>query len=192
VRANDRIVRQFLFKDADTGEAAPELDIIRLYFVEMGKFHKDWREIRTALDRWLAFLNRAKDLDADTLPQELRAEPAIIKAAAQLDRIGHNPAERAIYEGEEKAIMVGRIEIESAKVIAAEQAHQKGLQEGLQQGHRDMVLLLLTSRLGEVPASLTDRLSAMSRSGLRELSLALFDFDSYKSVEAWLDERSAT
>lgn len=37
---DDRVVRQFVFKDAETNEAPTALNCLRLYFVEMGKFKK--------------------------------------------------------------------------------------------------------------------------------------------------------
>lgn len=85
---DDRFIRQYVFKDKETNETSEELGCLRLYFIEMGKFHKDWPEIRTALERWIAFLNKAAKFNRDHLPDALSTDPAIVKAAEQLDRIG--------------------------------------------------------------------------------------------------------
>src|SRR5580692_5610488 len=69
---DDRMVRQFVFKDMETNEVPEQLSCLQLYFVEMGKFRKDWAQIRTALDRWVAFLTKAKLLDRSALPDVLQ------------------------------------------------------------------------------------------------------------------------
>src|SRR6185437_979958 len=89
----DRYVRQFVYRDADTAEFHDQLSHQRLYFVEMGKFRKEWNEISTALDRWIAFLNRAVLLSRSAIPAELAGDPAIVKAVRQLEKIGFNPEE---------------------------------------------------------------------------------------------------
>jgi len=58
--SDSRMVRQFVFKDIETNEHPAELNYLQLYFVEMGKFHKDWLDISTASDRWVAFMTRPK------------------------------------------------------------------------------------------------------------------------------------
>ena len=32
----------------------------QLYFIEMRKFRKEWHELASLLDRWIAFLNKAE------------------------------------------------------------------------------------------------------------------------------------
>jgi len=174
-----RVMRQFVLRDAETGEASAKLDCIRLYFVEMAKFEKDWPQLRTALDRWVSFLNRAGELLASSMPTELSAEPAIAKAVAELERIGMDPRQREIYEGEVKALMVDQIQIRSAE--------ERGRQDHASQ----MIVRLLTRKLGEIPTSISDRLSGLSTVVLDDLIADVLGFTSYADVEAWLDRRRA-
>jgi len=171
---DDRVVRHFVLKDAETNEAPEALSGLRLYFVEMAKFDKDWSELRSALDRWVAFLNRALELDNSRLPAGLQVDPAIAKAAAELDRIGASSEEREIYEGRVKALMIDQIQIKDAR------------EEGLQEGGRNMLLHLMTRRMGDVPTDIASKLRMLTTPELDELGEALFDLKTYAEVEAWL------
>jgi predicted transposase/invertase (TIGR01784 family) len=195
---NDRFVRHFVFKDAETNDRPKELDCLEFYFVEMPKFKKDWSQIKTALDRWIAFLNRASELNRLALPAAMVDDPSITKALSLLERIGLDPKEREIYEGEEKAIMVDQIQIASAEERGEkrglqqgiEQGMQQGIEQGVRQGRQDgmleMLLRQMSRLIGEVPAGVASRLSQLSTDDLSELSLAVFDLHSYADVEAWL------
>jgi predicted transposase/invertase (TIGR01784 family) len=177
---DDRVVRQFVFKDTETNDAPDELNCIQLYFVEMGKFNKDWPELRTALDRWIAFLNKAEVLGRNILPDELSADPAIVKAAKELERIGLNAEEREIYESEVKARMVDQIQLRTAE--------EEGLRQGMQRGMQHVLLHLMSRRIGEVPKNIASRLNGLNQTQLDDLSDALFDFTSYADVERWLTQ----
>jgi predicted transposase/invertase (TIGR01784 family) len=183
---DNRLVHQFVFKDVETNEISKELSCLRLYFVEMSKFDKEWPEIRTALDRWVAFLNRAGELTINELPKPLQEEPAIIKAIAQLERVGYTPEERAIYEGEEKALMVGKIEIETALIKGREEGMQAGMQEGMQEGLHDLLRYQMSCRMGDIPLNIASDIKRLKHNELRELGLAVFHFKDYADVEAWL------
>jgi predicted transposase/invertase (TIGR01784 family) len=65
---DDRMVQHFVFKEMETNEHPEQLSFLQLYFVELSKFRKDWSQISTALDRWVAFLTKAKLLERSALP----------------------------------------------------------------------------------------------------------------------------
>ena len=52
VFADDRMVCQFVFKDMEANEHPEQFKDLHLYFVEMGKFHKDLADINTTRDRY--------------------------------------------------------------------------------------------------------------------------------------------
>ena len=175
---DERLVRQFVFKDAETNEHPRELQHIQLYFVEMGKFRKNLAEIDTALDRWIAFMTKGVELRANNLPATLQAEPAIAKAVAELERMGADPELREIYEAEEKARM--------ADVAELQYAEERGIEQGMQRGRQHLLHRLMTRHIGEVPPNITARLDALTPNQLDELGDVLFDLTSYAEVEAWL------
>jgi len=98
-----RYFRRCCYKDFDTGELYPELDFADLYFVELRKFDYEFKHIKTTLDRWITFLNRASELDKDNLPDELK-DPEIIQAINTIDTMSLNAKEREYYESEKKVM----------------------------------------------------------------------------------------
>ncbi len=56
-----------------------------MHFIELEKFDKSYKDIKTTLDRWIAFLNRAYDIDKDNIPAELAVDKEVSKAIETLD-----------------------------------------------------------------------------------------------------------
>lgn len=98
-----RYKRHFVYKDMETNEHIDHLSYHQLYFIELNKFDKSWDDIKTLLDRWIAFLNKAVKFDKITdIPDTLKQEEAIVKAFGKLDVMGLTKEEREIYEAELK------------------------------------------------------------------------------------------
>jgi len=100
---DNRYFRRCCYKDFDTGELYPELDFADLYFVELRKFDKEYKNIKTTLDRWVTFLNRASELDKDNIPEELR-DPEILQAINTIETMSLSIKEREYYEAEKKVM----------------------------------------------------------------------------------------
>jgi predicted transposase/invertase (TIGR01784 family) len=192
-----RMVRHFVFKDTETNEHPEDVTFLQLYFIEIGKFHKDWSEIGTSGDRWVAFMTQGAQLHRNNLPHVLLADPAIVKAVAELERIGADPKQRAIYEAEEKARMIGIAEIEYAEERAEKRGElrgelrgeQRGEERGIQRGRLDLLRRLMTRRIGEMPPRIEARLNSLTPDRLDDLGEALFDLTSYAEIEAWLSRQ---
>ncbi len=135
---DERYYRRFIWKDADTNEAIEHLSYQQLYFIEMRKFRKEWEELSSLLDRWIAFMNRSADLENQQVPPALATEPAIVKAFTQLDRMYFEEQEREIYEAELKA---RRDDIEEMRT-AREKGRLEGRAEGREEGRADVLRLL--------------------------------------------------
>jgi len=98
-----RYFRRCCYKDFDTDQLYPEFDFADLYFVELRKFDNEFKHIKTTLDRWITFLNRATELDKENLPDELK-DPEIIQAMNTIDTMSLNAKEREYYEAEKKVM----------------------------------------------------------------------------------------
>jgi len=98
-----RYFRRCCYKDFDTGELYPELDFADLYFVELRKFDNELKNIKTTLDRWITFLNKATEYDNENLPNELK-DPEIIQAMNTIETMSLNAKEREYYESEKKVM----------------------------------------------------------------------------------------
>lgn len=120
-----RYVRRCSIKDYDTNEFYPQLDYEDIYFVELKKFDNEFEHIKTALDRWITFLNKSGELDKDKMPKELNV-PDIIKALETVDKMSLNKKEREYYEGRKKLIRDDEGAIKFREEKAAEEALLKG------------------------------------------------------------------
>ncbi len=98
-----RYFRRCCYKDFETGEFYPELNFADLYFVELKKFDNELKNIKTTLDRWITFLNKATEYDRDTIPNELH-EPEIMQAFDTIETMSLNAKEREYYEAEKKVM----------------------------------------------------------------------------------------
>ncbi|MCT4595703.1 MAG: Rpn family recombination-promoting nuclease/putative transposase, partial [Anaeromicrobium sp.] len=81
-------------------------NLFEMHYVELKKFNKDIHEIKTALDRWVTFLNKAYEYDKDRIPKELEEEITIKKAIEKLDIMSLNKEEREIYENDLKRLRI--------------------------------------------------------------------------------------
>ena len=100
-------------------------DIFELHYLELQKFHKSWQETVTALDRWMAFLTRAHELDKNKLPPSIGQDAAITKAAQVVDRM-FNEEERQIYKVRWQAMA----DIDSKIALALNKGLEMGREEG--------------------------------------------------------------
>jgi len=98
-----RYFRRCCYKDFDTDELYPELDFADLYFVELRKFSKEYKNIKTTLDRWITFLNRATEIDKDNIPEELN-DPEILQAINTIETMSLSAKEREYYDSEKKVM----------------------------------------------------------------------------------------
>ncbi len=134
---DNRYFRRCCYKDFDTGELYPELDYADLYFVELRKFDNEFKNIKTTLDRWIAFLNRAAEIDKDNIPDEFKY-PEIIQAIKTIETMSLSTKEREYYEASKKVMRdreaVMQTAIEKAKIEGHQEGHQEGIKEGIKEG----------------------------------------------------------
>ncbi len=87
--------------------------LLQIHYVELERFKTKTEDLKTALDRWTAFLVRAHDLNKEKLPKTLD-DPAIKKAMKEVDRM-FDEEERAIYIIRRDSNRDAHSKIESAK-----------------------------------------------------------------------------
>jgi hypothetical protein len=64
----------------------------------------------------------------------------------------------------------------------------EGIEQGIEQGERSLLLKLLTRRVGTLPADLQARVERLSVPQLEALSETLFDLSTLADLESWLGE----
>jgi len=90
-------------RDIETHEKYPGLDYMDLHFVELGKFKKELKEVKTTLDRWITFLNNAYKYEKNKIPDELVKDKEVKEAIEKLDVMYLSQKEREYYEAAQKA-----------------------------------------------------------------------------------------
>lgn len=73
-------------------------DLLELHFIELQKFNKDVKSLKTSLDRWITFLNKAYEYGKNKIPEELAQDKNIKKAIETLDVMSFGDDERNVYE----------------------------------------------------------------------------------------------
>jgi Domain of unknown function (DUF4351) len=77
---------------------------------------------------------------------------------------------------------------EQAKQEGLQQGLQQGRQEGRQEGEQDLILRLINRRIGEIDASLIERIKGLSIEQLENLGEALLEFSNVADLEIWLNQ----
>ncbi|MDB9375116.1 DUF4351 domain-containing protein [Nodularia sphaerocarpa] len=67
---------------------------------------------------------------------------------------------------------------------------EQAKEEGRQEGEKNLIMRLLTRRIGEIDASLIQRIRGLSIEQLENLGEALLDFSSVADLEVWLTQHS--
>lgn len=110
-------------------------NLFEMHFIELNKFKKDFKELKTKLDRWVAFLNRAYEIDKDKIPEELAVDEAVKKAIEKLDVMYLDSEERELYENDLKRLRVHKAELKTAE--------RKGREEGRKEEKYEIARKLL-------------------------------------------------
>ena len=104
-------------------------DFLELHFIELQKFNKDLKHLKTSLDRWITFLNKAHEYGKNKIPEELAQDKNIRKAIETLDVMSFGDDERNIYEQ--------RLKETIDRVEQIETAHENGIKEGRAEGRAE-------------------------------------------------------
>lgn len=98
-------------------------DILELHFIELKKFDKDIRDIKTTLDRWITFLNNAYKYSRNRIPKELEEDKNIKRAVEVLDIMCLDEDERELYENDLKDSIDKQEQLYTAR--------EEGIEEGI-------------------------------------------------------------
>lgn len=122
------------FKIFNTKTLKEFSNMFEMHFIELNKFNKEYKDLKTSLDRWIAFLSRAYELDKDSIPHELAKDKEVKKAIEKLDIMYLSKEEREIYEDDLKALMDYRAQIKTAERNGRIEGKKEGIKEGIEKG----------------------------------------------------------
>ena len=126
-----RYHREIAFRDIETLEKYPQLDYFSIHFVELPKYNDDLNKVKTTLERWITFLNKAGELTKDNIPSQL-ATKEIRKAVKELTIMYFDDSEREHYDRQQIILMDERARLATAL--------RKGRDEGMEEVARQMKL----------------------------------------------------
>ena len=147
-------------------------DHMQLHFVELPKYNLEEAALGRAADfeRWVFFLDRAADYEADSLVH-LLPEPAFHKATGVLEMIARSPNLRTLYDDEAKAELDRFSALKGAREEGEAIGRTEGRADGLQQGTWIGKIAVLEQLLG-LPETDT---TALARRSLAELQQTVQD-----------------
>ena len=124
-----------VYRIYNVGSNKPLSDLFELHFIEMQKLAKPLTELRSKLDRWVTFLNRAYEYEKNNIPAELAGDEQIKKAIENLDIMHLSGKEREYYENDLKKMLIDQDTLQTAEL--------KGMKKGKQEEKFDVARRML-------------------------------------------------
>ena len=127
----DRPISRFVLKEKESSVDYPISDL-ELVFVELPKFKIPLSNLKTLTDKWIYFLQNAKDLSV--VPETMGSVAEIRQAFDIANQAGLTREELDLVERQLMYIQDQR----GALTYATRVAKEQGLEQGLEQGRSDM------------------------------------------------------
>lgn len=103
-------------------------DKLEINFIELPKFKRGFKNINNPLDRWLLFLE--EDTSNDMLKEVLAVDSVIRKAEERLEWLSSDEETIKLYKAREESLI--------EKMSLLDEAEERGLKKGIEQGKIDM------------------------------------------------------
>lgn len=156
--------------------------------MELRKFNKTLEDLETIADKWLYFLRNATGLKEK--PPNFQIIPELNKALEIANLAGLNREElediqnRSMWLADQEGRLI--FAQETAKEIGREEGRQEGKQEGRQEGLIEgkiqLILTLLTQKLGEIPSSIKQKIEALSLDKLEVITTSIFNINNWEDL----------
>ena len=171
----EKFLSHFVFKEVEENfEYYREIELV---FLELPKFNQKLEQVENILQSWVYFLKNAPNLEE--VPDILASFPEIITAFSIANRSALSLKE---LEGLEKREIF--FEDQRGGVI-------KGINEGIIQGQKALILRLVARRTGEISPEIQTRIQHLFSEQLNDLEEVLLDFTSQDDLIVWLESVSA-
>lgn len=108
---------------------------LELHTIELEKFEREMGEIRTALERWAAFLTKAYTLK-ESHSSETMQDPEFQKAMHVLETLSLDDDERLVYDGQLRWLRDEEAGLEKSFYEGKLEGHLEGKLEGLLEGEQ--------------------------------------------------------
>jgi hypothetical protein len=92
-------------------------------------------------------------------------------------------------DAEDREVVMTLAKVYQELVEREREAERRGVERGMEEGERLLILRLLNRRFGELSESMTTRIEHLSLTQLESLAVELLDFTSLSDLEVWLAEQ---
>jgi predicted transposase/invertase (TIGR01784 family) len=157
-------------------------DKLQFIYIELPKFTKPLEELETPLEQWLFVLRHLSDLS--DRPQLLQQDPIFNQLFDVAEFANLSRPEQDSYENSLKYYRDLNNVIDTAR--------EEGREEGRQAGQVDLILRLLTRKLGEIPEPIQGQILTLSGAEFAALEDAVFELQTITDLEAWLRSRRSS
>lgn len=173
----------------------PHRRILEFQFEPIQLNRLQWRDFLNQPNPIAAALMSKMQIASDDRPK-VKAECLRMLATLQL-----NPARTRLISGfvdtylklsdrEEQEFQSEIARIEPTEREGVMEIVTSWMEQGIEQGERTLLLLLLEQKVGSLPEQMRDRLSQLNKERLERLAIALLNFTSMQDLEAWFIENS--
>jgi predicted transposase/invertase (TIGR01784 family) len=132
---DDRPISRFVLKEEESSVKYPTSDL-ELVFVELPKFKVSLADLETLTDKWIYFLQNAKDLSV--VPDNMGAVAEIRQAFDIANQAGLTREELDLVERQLMYIQDQRGALTYATRVSKEEGREEGRKKGREEGGKDM------------------------------------------------------
>jgi predicted transposase/invertase (TIGR01784 family) len=158
----------------------PELPV-KLVYVELPKFKKNLSELANITERWLYFLQKARELEE--VPSLMAEIPEINQAFTIANRVNLSAEELEDIERREMFVREQTGSIELSREIALAEGRELGIAEG----QLNLIKRQLGRKLGQLTPEMEKMLAELPSDRLTILAEALWDLADLADLLTWLE-----
>ncbi|MEM1169387.1 MAG: Rpn family recombination-promoting nuclease/putative transposase [Cyanobacteria bacterium P01_H01_bin.35] len=177
-------INQFIFKEKDKLFDYKDQELIMM-FVELPKFPKKLEDLENISDKWIYFMKEAPSLEV--IPMTLAEIKEIEKALNFANQANLSNKELEVLHKQEVFL-----EDRRGEVLLAQEAREKGRQEGIEIVRLSMQRLILGQLerrfSGEITEIIRENIQQLSMEKLGDLGGAILSFNSLEDLSNWLAE----
>ena len=175
----NKVISRFSFREEEE-QFDYIFPVITMIFVELPKFNKSLAELESLADKWIYFIKEAPNLEMvpESLETNLEIQQAFnIANSTNLSREELDKFERQLFYLQDQ---------QRFREDAFKAGLEQGLQQGLQQGKSNLVIRLLTQKLGILEESIQAKILQLSSENLDSLRESFFVFNRVEDLVNWL------
>lgn len=164
------------------------LDDLEIHYIELTKYPEPKNtENLTKLEEWIIFIKYAADENKRAMIEEIKKRNEVIGMAEKiLNELSQDEIAREMYL-QRKKWYYDRISSEKylrhkGMEEGRKKGREEGRKEGIKEGRTQLLIKLLTKKLGELPQELGEKIIKLDDEKLDSLALNIFDIEKIEDI----------